>query len=230
MRPPNNGSTATRHNGTRATRTCRLLRSRDPYRDVRDATAARCSLPALGGARSAATLRRDPVRCPGTPTLRRTRARTAARCHRRTISEPGPAARRRRHTHSAAAAVEPADDRLVGHTRRPGRGPSPPISRKIVRWSAPCHRPGHRAATAPVIQLADPEQAGHGGDGDASGGHLRHHLAAAISGVPITSDASNDSRCDRRATSACGSADPGPGQAAASRRAAPLPDQRPAWQ
>jgi hypothetical protein len=38
------------------------------------------------------------------------------------------------------------------------------------------HRPGHRAATAPVIQRADPEQAGHGGDVDGGGGHLRRPM------------------------------------------------------
>ena len=107
---------------------------------MRDATAAGCSLPALDGVRSAATLRRDPVRCPGTPTVtaeRRLEPRLGL------IDEPGVANPDRLPADNVvtledpAAAIEPADDRLVGHTRRPRRGPSPPISRKIIRWSAP---------------------------------------------------------------------------------------------
>ena len=184
------------------------------------------------GARSAATLRRDPVRCPGTPTVSGERVlEPRLGVIDEPLANPDRLPRRRRHTRSAAAAVEPADDRLVGHTRRPGRGLSPPISRKIVRCQRRVTPPGTPRYNRPVIQLPDPEPAGHGGDVDGGSGHLRRRRrAATISGVPITSDASNDSRCHRRETSACGSADPGPGQAATSRRAAPLPDRWPTWQ
>ena len=162
------------------------------YRGAVDATAARCSLPAPGGARSAAILRRDPVRCPGTPTVTGERLLEPRRgVIDEPCSEPGPAARlQRRHTRRSRGR------RRTG--RRPARRAHPaPESRPIAPDQQEDHqvvgaenRPGHRAAAAPLIQRDDPEQAGHGGDLDAGGGHLRRPCAATISSVPITSDAS----------------------------------------